>query len=309
MTQACKEQASSSRDSLAQNCQFLGVGVLFNPALSEYVKEENTELDYISIIPDMFQNDHGKGSVQRFTELETWVSALDHLIQRWPVIAHNIGLSLGSAESFDHEYLQRIVDWHARCQFNWHSDHLSYSSITSPDGEAHNTGLSLPVPYDWSVLEMLVDRINQVIRATNIPFLIENNVSYVEIPEQDMEEVEFLNQLSALTGCGILLDLHNLYVNARNFEFSPVSFIDRINLDKVQEIHVAGGDELAGMYTDSHAGPCPPEVWDLLKYVCPLMKNLRGVTFEFHESYYPLMKSDGIRRQLDETRNILTRYH
>lgn len=309
MTQKSKGTQAAAGQSVAQSSHFLGVGILFNPALSEFLHNRNEILDYIVIIPEMFQDDRGKGSVQRFAELETWVSALDHLIQRWPVVAHNIGLSLGSAENFDEEYLQRIADWHSRCHFSWHSDHLSYSAITEPDGGVHNTGLSLPVPYDWPVLEMLVDRINQITRTIQRPFLIENNVSYIEIPEQDLDEVAFLNCLSTLTGCGLLLDLHNVYVNARNFGFNPHSFIDRLNLDRVQEIHVAGGDELAGMYTDSHAGPCPHEVWELLKHVCPLVKNLRGVTFEFHESYYPLMKSDGIRRQLDEARNILTRYH
>lgn len=292
-----------------QSSHLLGVGILFNPALSEFLHNQSEMIDYVVIIPEMFQDDRGKGAAQRFAELETWISTLDHLIQQWPVVAHNIGLSLGSAENFDKEYLQRIADWHSRCHFNWHSDHLSYSAITDSDGGVHNTGLSLPVPYDWTVLEMLVDRINQVTRTIQRPFLIENNVSYITIPEQDMDEVAFLNCLSAATGCGLLLDLHNVYVNARNFGFNPYSFIDRLNLDRVQEIHVAGGDELAGMYTDSHAGPCPPEVWALLKHVCPLVKHLRGVTFEFHESYYPLMKSDGIRCQLDEARNIVTRYH
>jgi uncharacterized protein (UPF0276 family) len=151
---------------------------------------------------------------------------------------------------------------------------------------------------------MIATRIESVQAAVPLPFLIENNVYFIDVPDQDMTEPEFLNALAARTGCGLLLDLHNLYANARNHRFDPIAWLDQLDLDRVVEIHIAGGSELAGMYTDSHAGPCPDPVWDLLAHVTPRTPRLRGITFEFHDSYYPLLKSEGIARELGHARAI-----
>jgi uncharacterized protein len=78
-----------------------------------------------------------------------------------------------------------------------------------------------------------------------------------------------------------------------------------VNLDNVKEIHIAGGNELYGVYLDSHAGPCPPEVWGLLDYAIPRCHDLKGVTFEFHESYYPRLGEQGILAELEHARQIL----
>jgi hypothetical protein len=131
----------------------------------------------------------------------------------------------------------------------------------------------------------------------------------VDIPEQDMTEQEFLNGLTRLTNCGLLLDVHNVYVNARNHGFDAAAFIEQLDLSRVVEVHIAGGSELAGMYTDSHAGPCPEPVWDLLEQVASSASNLCAITFEFHESYYPLLEISGIRAELRRARSVWDRYH
>ena len=156
---------------------------------------------------------------------------------------------------------------------------------------------------------MIVDRIDQVQRKVEMAFIIENNVYYIDIPDQDMTEPEFLNRLTARTGCGLLLDVHNVYTNARNHGFDALAFLNQIDLTRVVEIHIAGGNEIGGMYTDSHAGPCPEPVWQLLEHVVPKAPNLCGITFEFHESYYPLLGEDGIRAQLNQARGVWNRYH
>ena len=99
----------------------------------------------------------------------------------------------------------------------------------------------------------------------------------------DGPEVAKVAGLAARTGCGLLLDIHNLYVNARNHGFDPVGFLGELDLSRVAEVHIAGGNELVGMYTDSHAGACPEPVWELLDHVVDHAPQLRGVTFEFHD--------------------------
>jgi uncharacterized protein len=282
----------------------LGVGVLYNAALPEFLSTSLESLDYVEVIPDAFWTDSGAGSEPRYAELESWIDVLDWLAVRRPVIAHNIGFSLGSADSFDFEHVERIADWQERYRFPWHSDHLSFVRISGPEGHEHNAGLAVPVPYDQELLDLISERIEHIQRTVPIPFLIENNVYFVDIPEQEMSEPEFLNRLTARTGCGLLLDLHNLYANSRNHGFDPWDFLNELDLSRVVEIHIAGGSELAGMYTDSHAGPCPEPVWELLSGVVPRVPRLSAITFEFHDSYYPLLGVDGIRGQLERAREI-----
>jgi uncharacterized protein (UPF0276 family) len=286
----------------------LGVGLLYNPALPEYIRDFRETFDYVEIIPEMFWTDAGRGAERRFVELPGWVEMLEQLVRTCPVVAHNIGLSLGSADYFDDSYAEHIAEWHARYDFAWHSDHLSFVRMTGTDGHDHNAGLAVPVPYDHEVADMIAARIESVQATVPVPFLIENNVYFIDVPGQDMTEPEFLNTLARRTGCGLLLDLHNLYANARNHEFDAFAWLEELDLDRVVEIHIAGGSELAGMYTDSHAGPCPDPVWDLLEMVVPRAPRVRGITFEFHDSYYPLLKSAGIANELEHAREIWSRH-
>ncbi len=285
----------------------LGVGLLYNPALPEYLRDHPGSYDYVEVIPEMFWTDRGPGSEPRFVELEEWVAMLEWICERCPVIAHNIGLSLGSADYFDSSYAEHIAHWQARFGFPWHSDHLSFVRITSTEGHDHNAGLAIPVPYDFDVLDMIAERVLVVQETVPIPFLIENNVYFIDVPGQDMSEPEFLNALTHRTGSGLLLDIHNVYANARNHGFDAREFISKLDHSRIVEIHIAGGSELAGMYTDSHAGPCPAPVWELLELVVPAAPNLAGITFEFHDSYYPLLKAEGIEAELARARDVWNR--
>lgn len=288
----------------------LGVGLLYNPSLPEYLRERRDTFDYVEVIPEMFWTDLGpEAEGPRFVELEGWVAMLDWLVTQCPVVAHNIGLSLGSADGFEPAYATHIEEWNRRYGFAWHSDHLSFVRVRTSDGHDHNAGLAVPVPYDREILDLVASRIEIVQREVAAPFLLENSVSFIDLPEQEMTEPAFLNGVASRTGCRLLLDVHNVYVNARNHGFDALGFVGELDLDHVGEIHIAGGSELAGMYTDSHAGPCPEPVWELLEWVVPRAPNLGGITFEFHDSYYAELKADGIARELDRARVIWARSH
>ena len=280
----------------------LGVGVLYNAALPDFLRSNLELVDYVAVIPDTFWSDRGAGSVPRYAELEADVEFLEWLRERIPLVAHGIGLSIASAGAVDTDYVEQIAAWQSRFGFVWHSDHLSYVKVADEHGHDHNAGLAIPFPYDADVLELIAQKVELVQERIPIPFLLENNVSYIDIPDQDMSEPEFLNRLTAQTGCGLLLDVHNVVVNATNHGFDEREFVGSIDLTRVGEVHVAGGSELAGMYTDSHSGPAPEAVWTLLDDVVAAAPNLCGITFEFHESYYPLLKWDGIRRELELSR-------
>jgi len=288
----------------------LGVGLLYNPSVPEFLGNNMDYWDYVEIIPDMFWTDKGRSQTPRYIELESWIDFLEWVMGQRPVVAHNIGLSLGSADIFDLEYVNYLRQWSSRYKFVWHSDHLSFFKVGGVDGgNDHNAGLAMPIAHDFEMLDLVSNRIDVVQRTIENSFLIENNVYYVDIPDQDMSEAEFLNRLSHRTGCGILLDIHNLYANARNHGFDTRDFLNELDLTRVVEVHIAGGSELAGMYTDSHSGPCPDPVWELLEEVVPRAPHLCGITFEFHDSYYHVLKSDGIRAQLGHAKEVWDRHH
>ncbi len=228
----------------------LGVGVLYNASLCRFVETDLDSLDFVEIIPDIFRIDRGLRQMPRFVPLETVPKLLDRFAERKPVIAHSTGLSIGSAGPFDAEYVAELARWQRRYRFPWHSEHLSFFRLLGEDLPDRHTALALPVPYDADVLDLVVDRIRQVQSAVPVPFLLENNVYFTAIPDQDMTEPEFLNALTAKTGCGLLLDLHNLYTNARNHRFGSLEFLAALDLTRVVEIHVAGGNEVDGIYTD-----------------------------------------------------------
>jgi uncharacterized protein len=280
-----------------------GVGVLFNPALSEFVRAHRSTLDYLSVIPDRTWMDHGRGASPRFEELAAVSHVLDEAAGSLPLVMHSIGMSICSAGIFDEGYLDQLALWRARHGCAWASDHLSFTRF----GQGHeaNAAVALPVPYDREILDLVVPRARAARERLGCPFLLENNVSYVTFPDEELSEAAFLNHLVRESGCGLLLDLHNLYTNARNHRFDPKETLALLAHDAVVEIHVAGGDELLGFHTDSHAGPVLEEVWQLLEEIAPRLPALRGVTFEFHESSWPLLHDDGVLAQLERARAIL----
>lgn len=285
----------------------LGAGVLYNPSLARFLETDAELLDYLAVIPDRFWTDWGEGASPRFTEVEAHVEVLDRAARTLPVVGHAVGLSIGSAELFDTGYVEQLARWRERYRFPWHSEHLSFLRVRGEDAHSELTGLAIPVPYDAEVLELIAGRIEHLQRAVAAPFIIENNVYYVELPEQEMTEPEFLNRLTERTGCGLLLDVHNVYVNSVNHGFDARDFLAALDLTRVVEVHVAGGSEMAGMYSDSHSGPCPEPVWELLDRVVAEAPNLCGITFEFGESYFPRMGDEGLKAQLRTAREAWDR--
>ena len=286
----------------------LGVGVLYVPSLPQFLREHVDALDYMAIVPDRFWADDGPGDGPRYSENASQVELLDWVAERKPLVGHSVGLSIGSADLFDADHVEQVARWQQRYGFPWHSDHLSFNRLPGLDAHSDLAGLAIPVPYDREVLEMIAGRVHRVREIVPVPFLLENNVYYVDLPEQEMSEPEFLNALSARGGCGLLMDIHNIYVNAVNHGFDAAEFIRAVDLSRVVEVHIAGGSEMGGMYTDSHSGAVAEPVWGLLDQVIAGAPNLCGITFEFEEGYLPAMGGgEGVLRELERARAAWSR--
>lgn len=287
----------------------LGVGLSFQGALRDFALERLDAYDFLEITPDTLWLDRGAAIVGpgRYEENPDNTGFMAEVRRKKPVVCHSIGLSIGSAERFDRGHVEQVARWHERYDFTWHSDHLSFNRFEHASGPTIDLGVTLPVPYDEEVLDMIAGRVAAVQAQIGVPFLLENNVYYFDVPEQDMTEAEFLNRLTARTGCGLLLDLHNVYTNARNHGFDPWDFIGQLDLTRVAEIHLGGGMELGGMYVDAHSGPTPPAVWKLLAEVLPEAPNVCGLVFEVFGTYFPELGLERLMQELSTMREMLDR--
>ena len=172
--------------------------------------------------------------------------------------------------------------------------------------------MPLPLPATAEAATLVADRAQQIQHRYGVPFLLENPAHYLSGLPADPDigdEFGLMNRITALSGCGQLLDLHNLYCNAVNFGFDASRTLQRIALDRVTEIHVAGGSWSDGFYMDGHDGRVPEPVWDLLEQTLSLAPRVAGVVFELLEMFLPRFGPDRIARELERARGIWRRCH
>ena len=291
----------------AQAVPKLGIGLAYQPQLRPFMETRGAAFDFIEVVPEVVWNDLGPGRAPRYVDDPDARAFLEAQALTRPILPHSIGLSIGSAHRFDREHLEQMARWHEWLRFPWHSDHLAFH-LAEGDGVEVNLNLTMPLSLDGETLELVSSRVTEVQERVAAPFLLENNVYYFEMSGQDYDEAAFLNALHRETGCGILLDLHNLYVNATNLGWNAHRFLDRLNLDAVVEVHVAGGMQFDGFYLDAHSGPTPRAVWSLLDAVLPRCRNLGGVVFELFGTWYGKLGEEGLLRQLGRMQERWARY-
>jgi len=169
-------------------------------------------------------------------------------------------------------------------------------------------GVPLPMPLTHEAVRLVASRCRDVQRRYGLPFLLENPAHYLaELPRDDAiaDEIDFMNRITEQGSAGQLLDLHNLYCNSINFGFDACEALDRLVLDRVIEIHVAGGSWQGGYWTDAHDGCVPDPVWDLLAHTLPRAPNVAGVVFEILDRYAPQFGVPAIVAELTRARSIV----
>ncbi len=195
------------------------------------------------------------------------IAQLRHLAERFAVSAHGIGLSIGGAAPLDRAHLARLkhlCDWLQPVSF---SEHLAWSTHDS-----HFLNDLLPLPYTSATLTRVADHIDEVQETLGRRMLLENPSSYLAFAESTMEETEFLQEIARRTGCGLLLDVNNVFVSATNLGLDPCAYIEAFPLGLVGEIHLGGHDEDAddhgaALLIDSHGREVADPVWALLEHV------------------------------------------
>lgn len=183
---------------------------------------------------------------------------LERIRAHYPLSLHGVGMSLGSTDPLDTAHLAKLKALIRRFEPGLVSDHLSWSSV----GGRHFNDL-LPLPYTEEALAHVCRRLLQAQEYLGRRLVVENPSSYLQHAESAIPEWEFLAELARRTGCGILLDVNNVYVSARNHRLDPWRFIDSLPGRHVAEIHLAGFTSNDTVLIDSHSRPVCAEVWAL----------------------------------------------
>jgi len=197
-------------------------------------------------------------------------AALDYLLslrRDYPVSVHGVALSLGTAEQIDRVHLGRFKALVERVEPILVSEHLAWSTI----GEVYLNDL-LPLPYTEESLDLFCHHVEEMQEALGRRVLIENPASYLRYRHSSIPEAEFLTEVVYRTGCGILCDVNNVYVSARNFGFDPIIYLDALPIEAIGEIHLAGHytAEDVDILIDDHGSRIAEPVWDL--YVAALRR-------------------------------------
>jgi uncharacterized protein (UPF0276 family) len=192
-----------------------------------------------------------------------------HLLRRiacdYALSVHGVGLSIGGAGPLDRDHLARLKKLIGEVRPAMFSEHLAWSSH---DGVYLND--LLPLPYNVETLDCVVRHIDEVQHTLGTRMLLENPSTYVSFGTSDMDEAEFLRAIATRTGCGLLLDVNNVYVSSVNHGFDAAAYIDRFPIEFVGEIHLAGfaedQDANAGrLLIDAHGAPVADAVWSLYR--------------------------------------------
>ena len=186
---------------------------------------------------------------------------LDAIREHYSISLHGVGLSLGSTDPLDMGHLARLKALIARCEPGLVSEHLSWSSVA---GRYMND--LLPLPYTEEALRHICLRIEQTQYYLGRQILIENLSSYVRFSHSTLPEWEFLTAVAGLTGCGILLDINNIYVSAVNHDFDPYLYIQTMPSAAIREIHLAGHHDIGDCLIDNHGTPVSDKVWQLYRH-------------------------------------------
>jgi uncharacterized protein (UPF0276 family) len=224
--------------------------------------------------------------------------ALEAIRRDHPLSLHGVCMSIGGIQPLDTAHLARFRSLVERYEPALVSEHLAWST--------HETTYYndlLPLPYTSATLDRVCDHIEQVQHAIRRPLLLENPSTYLTFRESTMSETDFIRQIAARTGCGLLLDINNVFVSATNHGFSAIEYLADFPLWRVGEIHLAGhseqaDDEGAPLLIDSHDCPVAGEVWQLFETIvarCGPIPTL--IEWDSKIPEWPILKAEAAAAQ------------
>lgn len=191
-----------------------------------------------------------------------WPKNLERCRERWPFATHGLAMSLGGVDPLDERYLETLSTFLRDLEVPWHSDHLCFSAAHG--AASHDL---LPMPWNEETAKHFATRIRAAQTRVPTPLAVENISYYVKPPGSALDDGDFVAAVVREAGCGLMLDVNNVYVNARNHGEDPRVILAKMPLDRVVQIHVAGHYyEAPDFIIDTHAEPLVDEVYELLAW-------------------------------------------
>jgi uncharacterized protein (UPF0276 family) len=225
-----------------------GVGIGLRRPFYEELLATDRHVDWLEVVAENFAGIGGRPAYM-----------LAQFAERWPIVAHGVALSVGGPDSFD-TYVRALEPLLRRLDPPFVTDHLCYASIGG-----QQTFDLLPLPFHDDAVKHVGRRAREAQERLHTPLLLENITYYASMPGSEMDEPDFIRAVIDEAGCGLLLDINNLYVNAKNHGHDPFEHLARMPLDRVRQIHLAGFSKEGDVLLDTHSRPVAKDVWDLYR--------------------------------------------
>jgi uncharacterized protein (UPF0276 family) len=261
-----------------------GIGLGLRRAYARELLATDRRIDWLEVTPENWVGFGGERA-----------RLLHACAERWPLVSHSVSLSLGGPDPLDAPLLDSLEALRQQTDFAWWSDHLCYSSANG----VHFQDL-LPLPFSEEAVEHTASRIREAQQRVDAPLLVENISYYAHMPGGEFDDATFVRSVVERSGCGLLLDVNNVYVNAVNHGFAPRAFIDAMPLERVRQLHIAGHTRQDdGLIIDTHIGPIIDEVWELYRYTLRRAGRLIPTLVEWDQDLPPL---DEVLDELERAR-------
>lgn len=254
-------------------------------------------IDAIEICPDTISYSKG-GKI--FLE-ERILEQLQSVNNEKKIFVHGVGLSIGSYDNMNSNYLNLLDQLFENLNITWQSEHLAYCQV---DGQNLNTMLA--VPRTEEMLDLLTLRVLQLKKRYGVPFLLENIANLLPTQRYDYTLPVFLNKLHQMSGCGFILDIYNLECDEHNYDISLEDHISTLNLQAVKEIHIAGGTTEQNMKLDIHSRKVSDRTLQLTEHVLTKKSGVEVLTFELLPEAYLLYEPNEISEHIVEIRHKLS---
>lgn len=225
----------------------LGLGVGLRSGHFSYLEENEPDVDWFEVIPENFMDSHGRAR-----------HVLDLVAARYPIVLHGLSLSVGSTDPLDFDYLRGLKELAEEVDAVWVSDHVCWTAIGGV-----NTHELVPIPFTEQSLAHVIGRIRVAQDFLERSLVLENPSSYITFVDSTMSEAEFLARMTEETGCGLLLDVNNVYVSSVNHEFDPLGYLRSLPSARVVQMHLAGHHDVGTHIVDTHDRAVADPVWDL----------------------------------------------
>jgi uncharacterized protein (UPF0276 family) len=277
----------------------LGVGIVFFPGLEPLLEAGRSLIDVIEIEPQPFWYKHHQ-SDSPYTIDRTYIDRIVAFPQR--KIVHGVGFPVGSSQPIDQDQLTPFLETVSLLEAPWVSEHLSFLKAGSAQS-SFNTGFLLPPLQTNETVRIAAEKIGELKSRLGVSFAFETGVNYLRPIKGEMADGEFWRAVAEEADCGIVLDLHNLWANQLNGRQSVMSAVSQLPLDRVWEIHLAGGDKFRNYWLDAHSDLTPVALIEVAEEVISWLPNLRAIVFEIIPDYLAFKNID-IDQMLDHIKKL-----